>query len=352
MNSPTKFIVDPSDQGKRLDVFLSEKMKISRSQVLKMIKGGLVSLDNKAPKKAGDMLREGSLIEAKIGRVGENGLDKKEKINGDTIEINRKIKIVAETPDYVVVEKPAGMLVHPTEAGEANTLVDFLIEKYPEIKKVGDFEKPSAVFTKVATKHSSAFRRGKGVYLRPGIVHRLDKEASGLLVIARTQKMFDNLKKQFQDREIEKEYSVLVYGHIAKDHDLINFDIDRGAEGKMVSRPKIDLLKLKNVKKIQPGKESITEFWLEKELSRFSLLRVKIHTGRTHQIRVHMFAYGHPVVGDMLYFNKKLVKKTEQKLDRIFLHAQKLCFEDLAGEKVCFESKLPKELKKYLEGLG
>ncbi|MBI4426880.1 MAG: RNA pseudouridine synthase [Candidatus Magasanikbacteria bacterium] len=236
-------------------------------------------------------------------------------------------KIVGETADCVVVEKPAWVLVHPTEANEADTLVEFLTRKYSDIKNVGDNPK------------------------RPGIVHRLDKEASGLLVVARTQEMFEHLKKQFQDRTIDKEYLVLVYGKMERQHDVIDFAIDRGKDGRMVSRPKVDLLKLKSMRSVQPGKEALTEFTVEKEYGRFSLLRVKIHTGRTHQIRVHMFAYNHPVVGDNLYFNRKLVKKSESKLNRLFLHAAKLCFTDLAGERVCFESKLPEELEKYLKDI-
>lgn len=328
MKSSAKFSIDFDDQGKRLDIFLSEKLKISRSQVLKMIKQARVLLDGRKPKKAGEMLKGQSVVEVMSAEVASDEV--KEKINRDIVEINgdMEIKIIAEEKDYIVVEKPAGMLVHPTEAGEPNTLSDFLQEKYPEVKKVGDAPKQ-----------------------RPGIVHRLDKEASGLLVVARTQKMFKHLKKQFQDRTVEKEYGVLVYGSISKEHNLIDFDIDRGIAGKMVARPKIDLLKLKNVGKDQVGRESLTEFWVEEELSRFSFIKVKIHTGRTHQIRVHMFAFGHPVVGDTLYSNKKLIKKTEKKLGRLFLHARKLCFEDLKGNRPCFESELPIELKMYLDKL-
>ncbi len=240
---------------------------------------------------------------------------------------SQNIKIIVETKDYLVLEKPSGILVHPTQAGEGGTLVEQLLSKYPEIKKVGDSPE------------------------RPGIVHRLDKEASGLLVVARTQKMFKHLKKQFQERTTEKEYLVLVYGQLDKEEGLIDFDIDRGKEGKMVSRPKTNVLKVKNVNKIQPGKEAITEFWVEKKFVRFTLLRVRIHTGRTHQIRVHMFAYNHPVVGDSLYCNKKLIKKSEQILGRLFLHSTKLCFDDLSGDRQCFESLLPKELQTYLNNL-
>jgi len=236
-------------------------------------------------------------------------------------------KIVQVEKDYIVVEKPAGVLVHPTQAGEKDTLIDFVLKKYKEVKKTGDSPE------------------------RPGIVHRLDKEASGLLVVARTQEMFEHLKKQFQDRTVEKEYVVLVYGKVPDEHRIIDFDIDRGKEGRMVSRPKTNAFSVATAPNVQPGKEAITEYFLEKIIGRFSLLRVKIHTGRTHQIRAHMFAFNHPVVGDRLYCNKKLIKKNEQKLDRLFLHSAKLCFIDLKGEKKCFESQLPEELKRYLKDI-
>jgi len=238
------------------------------------------------------------------------------------------LKVVQETKDYIVVDKPAGVLVHPTQAGEKDTLVDFVLKKYKEVKKVGDSPE------------------------RPGIVHRLDKQASGLLVIARNQKMFEHLKTQFQDRTVEKEYIVLVYGKMTQEHGIIDFDIDRGKEGRMVSRPKTNKLSVAKTLHVQPGKEAITEYFLEKQIGRFALLRVRIHTGRTHQIRAHMFAFNRPVVGDKLYFNKKLIKKNEPKLDRLFLHAQKLCLNDLEGEKVCFESALPEELERYLRDIA
>lgn len=240
---------------------------------------------------------------------------------------NKSIKIIVETADYLVINKPAGVLVHPTAAKEKDTVADWLRKKYADIIKVGDSKE------------------------RPGIVHRLDKEASGLLVIAKTQKMFEHLKRQFQARETEKEYLVLVYGRMEKDEGRIDFAIDRGKDGRMASRPKVDKFDVEKVGKEQPGKEAVTEFWAEKRFTRFTLLRVRIQTGRTHQIRVHLYAYNHPVVGDALYLNRKLIKKSEQKLDRLFLHAARLCFADLAGERKCFDSELPAELKEYLAKL-
>lgn len=250
-----------------------------------------------------------------------------------------KPTIIADTPEYLVVNKPSGLLAHPTIKNHAksasadrvvrenNTLVDWLISQYPKIKQVGEGED------------------------RAGLVHRLDREASGVMVVPKTQEAYLHLKKQFQDRTIEKEYIVLVHGKVARDHGVIDFAIDRGAEGRMVSRPKVDLLTLKGVKHEQEGREAVTEFDVEQRFTRFTLLSVRIHTGRTHQIRVHMLGYNHPVVGDTLYMNKKLNLKRDRELGRLFLHARKLCFDDLLGARVCYEAPLPEELKKFLEQL-
>lgn len=312
--------VSEDRRHERLDVFLAEQTGISRNKIQKMIEAGQATMDGKTPKKAGDKLTSTTQIE--INEKEES----KEEIKKKKVKLP-KLEVIAETEDYLVVNKPAGILVHPTQAEEEDTLVHMILNKYPEIKDVGEAE------------------------VRPGIVHRLDKDASGLLVIARTQKSFEDLKKQFQDRNVDKIYSVLVYGHLPKEYGQVDFDIDRGSDGRMVSRPKIDMMKLKNVDKVQEGKEALTEYWVEKEYKRFSFLKIKIHSGRTHQIRVHMFALGCPVVGDPLYFNKKLQKKADQELDRLFLHAKHLEFTDLQGERVSFDKNIPKNLKDYLKNL-
>ena len=163
--------------------------------------------------------------------------------------------------------------------------------------------------------------------------------------------MFEHLKAQFQARTVDKEYLVLVHGIMPVEVGTIDFAIDRGAGGRMVSRPKTDATSLRGVAHEQPGRKALTEFTVVKQFTRFALLRVKIHTGRTHQIRVHMLAYNHPVVGDDLYFNKKLNRKRDLELGRLFLHAARLCFDDVEGKRVCFESSLPEGLEKFLEGL-
>ncbi|HSR89306.1 MAG TPA: RluA family pseudouridine synthase [Candidatus Udaeobacter sp.] len=304
--------VSKTNADQRLDVFLAKKLKITRSQVQKMIEMEQVFVNNKLPKKPGDNLRADAIIEIKKGKITAAASEKKSEA-----KIKFDVKIVAETPDYVVVEKPIGMLVHPTMAEEKNTLANFIVKKYPAIKKVGDDP------------------------MRPGIVHRLDKEASGLMVIARTQKMFNHLKEQFKNRTITKEYIALVHGPMPRNWDEINFPISRSeTSDRMAAIP---------TSEAERGKEAKTEFLVEKNYVNFSLLRIKIHTGRMHQIRVHMLAYNHPLVGDPLYFQKKQKRVWDERLGRLFLHSTKLGFVDLAGETQEFLSPLPKELDEFLK---
>ncbi|HOX61219.1 MAG TPA: RluA family pseudouridine synthase [Candidatus Magasanikbacteria bacterium] len=312
-------IVIPKRFVGRLDIFLTDKLGLSRTSVKNTIDSGTVTVNGKLPRKAGDRVKPGDIVILHVEVGGEEDVVVDEKIIP---------KIIAQTRNWAVVEKPAGMLTHPTQAGETGTLADWIREKYPETKRVGDEPK-----------------------MRPGIVHRLDREASGLLVIARNQKMFSALKEQFSRREIEKEYFVLVYGQVPREHETIDFAIGRAGDGHMAARPKVDATTLHGAANLQEGKLALTEFDVVKMYARFSLLKVKIHTGRTHQIRVHMFAYNHPVVGDTIYFNRKLMKKIDAPLNRLFLHSAHLCFTDLSGEKCCFDSALPPELSEYLNTL-
>lgn len=323
MNTSTYTAAENHD-GLRLDMFLSEISPLTRSKVKKLVDRELITVDGDIAKKSGQIIRPGHVVE--VHPVPTVSADDEPTQDND-ISIYDRIDVIHEDDDYLVVMKPAGLLVHPTMAQEPVTLTGWLLERYPEVAGVGEDD------------------------TRPGIVHRLDRHASGLLVIARNQRMYDHLKKQFQDRAVKKHYIVLVHGAIEKDYGTIDFDIDRGHDGKMVARPKLKQVKLDTLDDIQTGKESLTEFTVTKRFTRYTLLDVRIHSGRTHQIRVHMYAYAHPVVGDVLYFNKNLYRKSDQSLERMFLHAQKLCFSDLSGEEKCFEAALPSELTEYLTKL-
>lgn len=225
------------------------------------------------------------------------------------------MKIVYEDADVIVVEKPAGVTAHGAPGVKEQTLVDILLKHYPELAGVG--EDPN----------------------RPGIVHRLDRETSGLMLVGRNQLSFDNLKKQFQERDIEKEYLALVHGKLRDDVGQIKFRIARSARyARMAARPEN-----------QEGKEAITEYEVVKRFVNATLVKVHILTGRTHQIRAHFHAFGHPVVGDPIYQIKGM--KIRHAPPRLFLHAAKIGFKDLKGQSREFESPLPKELEEYLTKL-
>ena len=245
-------------------------------------------------------------------------------------------EIIWESADYLVIDKPAGLAVHGGGNIKEPTLADWLIKKYPKIKKVGD--DPA----------------------RPGIVHRLDKDVSGLMVVAKSQASFESLKNQFKTREINKEYLALAHGKISVDDGEIDFPIKRASAGyKMAALPHQvnDLLSRRhpkdrdrgNIDGIFQAKEALTEFKVIKRFVNYTLVRVKIKTGRTHQIRVHFCALSHPLVGDNLYGTKK-TKAVNKKLNigRVFLMASRLMFIDLAGDKKEFSLELPASLISYL----
>ena len=242
-------------------------------------------------------------------------------------------KMIAATPEYLVINKPAGLAVHAGGNLTEPTLADWLLANYKNIKNVGDDP------------------------IRPGLVHRLDKEVSGLMVIAKTQASFINLKNQFQTRAINKEYVALVHGRIAKDCGVISFPINRARDGyKMAALPSgsEDLLSRRHPKDRDQGnitswlksRAALTEFEVLKRFVNYTLLRVSLKTGRTHQIRVHFLAYGHPLAGDNLYCTKKTALKNKKlNLGRIFLAADHLSFRDLKGAVRDFRIDLPQELQ-------
>ncbi len=313
-------LVTPEHAGTRLDIFLSSVLGMSRTQTAKMIEIGEIVCENKVMNKPSFQVRQGMVFRVQpvlVEKISEKKIDQREEIFPD-------IPVIQETEDYLIINKPSGLLVHETEAHETMTLARWLLQKYPQLQGVG--ENP----------------------VRPGIVHRLDKEASGLIIVAKTQSMFEALKQQFKERTIEKEYRILVHEVVESDEGVIDFAIDRGKDGKMVSRPRMDLLSLQSLDKAQEGKEARTEFFVLKRFINYTLLSVRIHSGRTHQIRVHFFAYNHPVVGDPLYFQKRF-DKFEKGISRIFLHAYRLRFTDLSGESIEVISPIPQELEDFLK---
>ncbi len=336
-----KIIVTDPKVAERLDKFLSQKFPaLSRSKLQELIKAGFVFVNQKKVSPH-YFLKEKDIVEIKKlpariatqGVAGGRNREIKEIFLSSPFEgggevVNKSpigVKIVAENNDYLVINKPAGALVHPTLKQVDNTLVDWLIKKYPAIKKVYDHEN----------------KQGK---IRPGIVHRLDKEVSGLMVIAKNQKMLNSLKDQFKTRQIKKEYLALVYGRV---------NLDSGRIERAISRSiKTGLMAAHNVQ-TENSKEAITEFEVVGHYKNYTLLKIKLLTGRTHQIRVHLKSIGHSIVGDKLYQTKNIrLKKTKSAPDFIFLYAAKLGFYDLMHQWQDFKLSPPIKFKKFLTTLA
>jgi 23S rRNA pseudouridine1911/1915/1917 synthase len=309
-------IAKTGDEGKRLDLFLSEKfLEFNRSQWQKKIKEGIVLVNEKL-RMAHYFLRAGDVIKIK-NQIGGSEIEKSNIRREEGLKILKKIKILAETSDYVVINKPAGVVVHPGNKYQGVTLVDWLKKQYPAIKDIGEAKE------------------------RPGIVHRLDKNVSGLMVVALTEETFKCLKGQFKERNIVKEYVALAHERV---------DQDEGEIQSFLKRSKNKFFFISNIKKTdEREKEAITKYEVIKEFCHYTLIRVKILTGRTHQIRVHLRSIGHSLVGDELYATRNIKKKKQLEIGRIWLYAAKLGFKNLAGEWQKFECSMPEELKKFLE---
>lgn len=307
-----KITISADSSGKRIDKFLSKEFfsngDISRAEIIKNIKEGGV-LVNGTKVKPSYFLKEGDKLEINIDQK-----NRKLEPNKDV-----KFKIIHEDENIIIIDKPAGLLVHPSVRSEKDTLVSGLLAKFPEIKNVGDSPE-----------------------IRPGIVHRLDRETSGVMVVARNQETFDELKKLFRNRKIKKNYLAFVFGSLGR----------LGSFGS-IDKP---LAKAANYKKqVVAGKktktkirEAVTEYKVIGKLDGFSLLGVFPKTGRTHQIRVHLFSIGHPIVGDVKYGFKKM--RSFRDAGRLYLHAKSLEFE-LSGKKYVFQSELPVDFQGIIRKL-
>ncbi len=322
-------IIPQESQGQRLDKFLTDQMpETSRNQIKKIILDGLILVNNKKASvhqflKTDDvikMIKPSPTLPFVKGGSKTPTTNPKLPSTTDT-KIFKKIKIIEDNDDFLIIEKPSGLLVHPTTKNETNTLVDWLLEKYPELRNIG--EDPQ----------------------RPAIVHRLDKDVSGLMLIPKTQKSFDYFKQLFKLRNITKKYTTLVYGEVRRDEDEITFPI-----GRSINKKGLFAAKSKTVS--SEDKHAHTAFNVIQKFKNYTLLEVQILTGRTHQIRVHLLAYGNPIVGDPLYLAKNRNFKTlSDKADRIFLHASNLSFIGEDGKKWEFESKIPKSMADFLKKL-
>lgn len=285
------------ETGARLDKYVSDKCpELSRSQAQKLIADGKITVNDKAPK-ASLRLRSGDIVDVTIPPPQPSHLEP------EAIPLN----IVYEDADLMVVDKPAGLTVHPAPGHPRHTLVNALLSHLPSLPDTGE---PT----------------------RPGIVHRLDKDTSGLVIVAKNIQAHTKLANQFKSRSVVKTYIALVKGHIKPEHGVVEAKIGRDPRHR------------KRMAVVETGREARTEYRVIKYLGSYSLLEVMPKTGRTHQIRVHLSSIGFPVVGDSTYGGRSPL------ISRQFLHAAKLDFKlPSSGEHVEFKSDLPEDLKKVLE---
>lgn len=286
-------------QNGRLDKVCSEIFSdYSRSQIKQLLDGGNITVNGKTEKakykvKSGDVIR----------------LEESETKTLELRPENIPLDIVYEDDDVIVINKPQGMVVHPAPGHDEHTLVNALLYHCPLSTINGTF--------------------------RPGIVHRIDKDTSGLLMVAKNDKAHRSLAKQLKDKTNIREYVALVHGRIAEDEGTINAPIGRS---------------LKDRKKqavVKDGRNAVTHFEVLKRYRDYTFVKCILETGRTHQIRVHMKYIGHPLVGDPLYGPKKTIKGNGQ-----FLHAGKLGFvHPTTGKLLIFEAPLPKIFQECLEKL-
>ena len=288
--------------GTRLDAYIANLIEdLSRSMVQKLIKSGNVLVNNKEEKES-YKVQIGDNITIEIPKPEESGL-KKQDIPLD---------IVYEDGDILVVNKPKGMVVHPGNGNPDGTLVNAIMA------------------------HCGDSLSGIGGEIRPGIVHRLDKDTSGLLVIAKNDKAHINLSEQIKNRDVKKIYVALVRGVIPENEATINMPIGRSTKDR------------KKMAVDKNGKEAVTHFKVLKRYNKYTFIQVKIDTGRTHQIRVHMSHIGYPVVGDTVYSNGKNDFGVEGQM----LHAKELEFKHpITGKLMHFEAPLPAYFNEVLEEL-
>ena len=292
------------EEKERLDVFLTACLpEFSRSRIQGLIRDGLVSVDGEPVTKTGRDLEPGERVEIRIPAPVPSGLV------GEDIHLD----IIFENDDLMVVNKPAGMVVHPSPGHNSGTLVHAVLGHVPGLEGIGGEE-------------------------RPGIVHRLDKETSGLIVVAKNEQAHRWLQDQFRSRTVEKIYLALVDGKPPTPSGRVEAPIGRNSTHR----------KLMSVVPLEKGRAAVSEYRTLESFPGHTLLEVHPLTGRTHQIRVHMAFLGCPVVGDKVYGKKK----STLDLDRHFLHAYKLKI-ILPGEQLprVFEAGLPVELDSALKFL-
>lgn len=293
--------IEAAGDGRRLDVLLSEISGLTRSRIATLMEEGNVTVDGKAVTKAGQKAKAGQAIVLTVP-APKPAIPEAQDI---------PLTILYEDADLAVVVKPCGMVVHPAAGNEDGTLVNALLHHLDSLGGIGG-------------------------ELRPGIVHRLDKDTSGLLLVAKNDAAQLALSEQLSARSMEKHYRALVEGCIREDEGRIEAAIARSKKDR------------KKMAVDDEGREAITEWKVLSRGRAVSLLDVHILTGRTHQIRVHMRHIGHPVCGDPIYGSTKGAK-----VPRLMLHAYSLTFtHPRTGERLTFTAELPEEFRRGMRSNG
>jgi 23S rRNA pseudouridine1911/1915/1917 synthase len=298
------FTVDAAEVGQRLDRYLVGPLsEFSRSHIQQLIADGAVQVNGKTSK-PGYALRSGDTI--LVDLLAE--APRSSQVRPQAFPLD----IVYEEDDFLIINKAAGMVVHPAPGHSDDTLVNALLARYPDLQ--------------------DASNDG-----RPGIVHRLDRDTSGLLIVAKNARMQALLSTMIQRHEVIKHYIALVEGNISLDQGSIDAPIGRDPR----NRQQMAI-------RATASREARTHFRVLERFARHTLLTLQLETGRTHQIRVHLKAIGHPVVGDPVYGSGNVIRHA--KLQRQFLHASQLQFNHpLTGELLHFEAPLPLDLQTVLD---
>ncbi len=332
-----EFTADADNEGNRLDRFLTgEIADYSRSRIQRLIETGHVTHSRLKTAKANSEIREGDVLTIELPDAEPSS----------ALPEDLPLEILFNDADLVVVNKPAGMVVHPGAGVQSGTLANAIAFHFSPQRR-GDAEESIQQSSPPYARSEVDAASADGVVLshRIGIVHRLDKDTSGLIVVAKDEQSSEELSRQFHDREVEKHYVALVHG---------SPDQNSGKIDAAIARNKHNRLRMK----VAPSGRSALSLWRVKErFEKFTLLDVEIKTGRTHQIRVHLASINHPVVGDEIYNEGRdntisdiTVRNAVNTMRRFFLHAERLAFTNpKTNERLEFTQPLPTELNDFLK---
>ena len=321
----TETLVDRGSAGMRLDHFVTRRLPdtlgmegLSRSGIQRLIAGGHITL-NGQPAKAAARLRINDVVALK------SLPPKPLALAGEPIAL----KVIFEDDDCIVIDKAAGIVVHPAAGNRTGTLVNAILHRCPDLQEIGG-------------------------EVRPGIVHRLDRDTSGVMIVAKNAFAFRELAAQFKDRRVKKEYLALVFGKLKAERGVIN---------RPIGRHRADRKRMSSLHALPKKREAVTEWNVEKWFdglgSGYTLLRLRPWTGRTHQIRVHLADLGHPVVGDKVYGRKRRVAPGKHdnlaaldSFPRQALHAERLSlFHPRSGAPMEFHAPLAEDIAALLKTL-